>query len=118
MSKLGTRFRKLADGRQGSSHIRHKCMFVNGFEISLLCCHWVMGSLDRWQKFPGPKFSLLRCRSGSWKPSLCKTIAAEMIFVATEKKSFSNARAGVTKNKQNRITGSQPALKPSLPNYD
>ena len=78
----------------------------------MLCCHWVMASLDRWQKFPGSKFSLMPCRPGSWKPSLCKTIAAEMIFVATEKKSFSNAKAGVTKNKQNRITGSQPGLNP------
>ena len=112
MEELGTRFRKMANGRQGSSHIRHLFVFVNVFEISLLCCHWVVASLDRWQKFPGPNFSLLPCRPGSWKPSLCKTIAAEMIFVATEKKSFSNARAGVTKNKQNRITGSQPGLNP------
>ena len=31
-----TRFRKLANGRQGSSHIRHTCVFVNGFETLLL----------------------------------------------------------------------------------
>ena len=76
-----------------------------------------MASLDRWQKFPGPKFSLLRCRPGSWKPSRCTPIAAEMIFVATEKKSFSNARAEVTKTNIELLRKSQTGFKLKLGKY-